>query len=837
MPSNSQHRPGANVTLSPAAHCKEKLKKVENLEEQLAAVSTKKSDEQASKLRMRLCEMLSDIILTDPLFSTKHDCIGRLWRNCFYHPIGTLRSRISREKRKKLPNAPKLQQTLNHFLSEAITLYDYLMTSYHAKLKQADPTMSLSLTPGGSQSQSQQSQSQVATKDPAGVVPGLFRMYIHMGDLYRYKANYNKAQEFYEKASKLAPGSGNPYNQLAVVAQLKDTAAPLNTVALYWYARSLLTTHEPFEVSKANLARLFQSNRDWFHKQEKPSLTNGGGGRENAKAQRTVASRYFLSQFVDLHFSFFQGIEKYASAENLNNDSKDKNTALKCDEVVSQMKACLEPFASLLRAAGFGDALLCKLVAICAFSEAYNSNNTGKKAKDKKKNDDDVKVTTMLARTFTLSVGASLAKRAAVILAKVKDQAEKLMENPGQVPSARVLVPLLLVCEYVEDFPIMVDGQQSSGDMISGGARSFCKKTSDSFWRKVADVMNILTDLKARLNLGGVDLKTASLKEFKSMIGYSPFQPFLNDSMALARQDGFASIEEAVNVLELRLSQTQDSHTQQSLTQDSTAAGGAQPAEDFKIKVARFLALGDRMASNSDGIARQFVRNPDGSYMWEADDDAVMTDTENDQDNDTQPRATQKNGNDVLVYSAKGGGPALLVPGMLLQNRALAPTTVAAAAAPQQQQVQAPARPPPPPPGFGNVSFAATAPVAQPPSRAPLLGGTTTAMPSAISQGLSAGYPQQVVPGYHQQQPEHATIGNSLHMFGGPQALHTNNPFAIASMNGMQYGGMAANGGEHLQAQPLFNAGGNGAAENSLLGSGFLDGLFDDKATKNPFAT
>ena len=831
MPSNSQHRPGANVTLSPAAHCKEKLKKVDNLEEQLVKLADTKSDEQASKFRMRLCEVLSDIILTDPLFSIKHDCIGRLWRNCFYAPIGILRARIAREKRKKLPNGPKLQKTLNHFLSEAITLYDYLMTSYHTKLKQADPTMSLSLTPGGSQSQSQQSQSQVATKDPAGVVPGLFRMYIHMGDLYRYEANYSKAQEFYEKASKLAPGSGNPYNQLAVVAQLKDTAAPLNTVALYWYARSLLTTHEPFEVSKANLARLFQSNRDWFHKQEKPSLTNGGGGRDNAKAQRTVASRYFLSQFVDLHFSFFQGIAKNSTTENVNNENKEKNTALNCDEVVSQIDGCLEPFASLLRAAGFGDALLCKLIAICAFSEAYNKI-TDRKGKDKKKkNEDDVKVTTMLARTFTLSVGASLAERAAVNLTKVKDQAEKLMGNPGQVPSARVLAPLLLVCEYVENFPIMVDGQQSSGDMISGEARSFCKKTNDSYWLKVADVMNILTGLKAHLNLGSVDLKTASLKEFKSMIGYAPFQPFLNDSMAPARQDGYASIEEAVDVLELRLSQTQDSYTQQSLTQDSTAGRGAQSVDDFKIKVARFLAFGNRMASSNVGIAQQFVCNPDGLYIWKANDDAMemdyndnqmMMDTENDEDNDTQPPATKKNGNDVLVYSApKGGGPALLVPGMLLQNRALAPTAVATAA-PQHQQALA--RPPPPPPGFGSVSFAP-----QPPAHARLAVGTTTAMPPGISQGLTEGY--------HQEQPAHPTVGNPLHMFGGPQALHTKNPFANASMNGMQYGGMAANGGDHLQAQPLFNGGGNGATENSLLGSGFLDGLFDDTATKNPFAT
>lgn len=108
----------------------------------------------------------------------------------------------------------------------------------------------------------------------------------------------------------------------------------------------------------------------------------------------------------------------------------------------------------------------------------------------------------------------------------------------------------------------------------------------------------------------------------------------------------------------------------------------------------------------------------------------------------------------------------------------------------------------------------------------------------STGQGLPVGgYAQQVTPGYQQQQQYvTTTMGDSLHLFGGHAALQTKNPFAAASMRGMQYGGMEANSGATFQPQPLFNSGGNGT-ETSLLGSGFLDGLFDDKATKNPFAT
>ena len=885
---NSQHRPGANVSLSPAAYAKEKLKKVDNLETQLSHLPAKKADDQASRLRMRLCEVLSDIILTDPLFSLKHDCIGRLWRSCFYSPIGTLRSRISREKRKKGPNVAKLEKSLNHFLSEAITLYDYLMGQYHSKLLQADPT-GMSLTP----SQSQQSQSQqsladsqpTASQDPAGVVPGLFRMYIHVGDLYRYQSNYGQAQTFYGKASKLAPGSGNPYNQLAVVAQLKDTAAPLNTVALYWYARSLLTTHEPFEISKANLARLFQSNRDWFHKQPRPpndvlkpaNATDGNhhhGGRDMAKAQRTVASRHFLSQFVDLHYSFFQGIHTSSNKNNsgpAKNDKNDQdNPSLSDDDVVRQMEAILGPFAVLLRASAFGDALLCKMVAICAFSEAYHDNST-------KDEDDDVlqKVTPWLARTFTLALGACLAERAAVGLTKIKDQPEK-MGNPGKAPpSIRLMLPLLLVCEYIETSP-MLDGPPKHNAKLSSRAQAFCEKTQDSFWQNVAEVMNILTSLRGPLNLGSGDWRKASLKEFSNLIGYSPFQPFLNDSMESSRQNGFASIEEAVNVLELRSTSTQDSSTsmtQQSSTQDSVS-GGAPSPEEYKIKVARFLAFGDRMADDDDtatDVGRRFERTPDGSYAWreepmeddamETDDnDNPMMDTENVEDNDTQPPATRKDGGgsegDVLVYSApKGGGPALLVPGMLLQNRAMAPPVPAAAPKiPAPPQAQPPGLPPPP--GFGSVGFTTAPPVGGVPATLPpsygvhMGGGLPSAMPPGLGgggQGLPAGFhhPPQVAPGGYQP----ATVGNSLHVFGGQEALKTGNPFAAASMtalvpsHGMAYTGMGmsagglANGGN---GPTLFPSGGSGSSESALLGSGFLDGLFDDgssKTTKNPFAT
>lgn len=878
---SSQHRPGAKVSLSPASYAIEQLKRVENLETQLEQLPPKKSDDQASRLRMRLCEIVSDIILTDPLFALKNDCIGRLWRSCFYGPIGTLRSRISREKRKKGPNVTKLEKSLSHFLTEAITLYEYLISQYHCKLLPSQ--FDASMTPNSQESQNSigDSQPQPST-NPAGVVPGLFRMYIHMGDLYRYESSYHKSQQHYYNAAKLSPGRGNPYNQLAVVAQLKDAAAPLNAVALFWYARSLLTTHEPFEISKANLARLFQSNRDWFHNQAPPTEdalkpANGNGGREMIKAQRTVASRHFLSQFVDLHFSFFQGVK----SDHTNAQANKTETLLKDDDVVKQMEAILTPCSVLLGASAFGDALLCKMVVICAFSEAYNpaTDESQKKHRD----------TEILARVFTLSFASCLAEQAAVGLAKIQDQPEK-MGNPGKAPpSVRLLLPLLLVCEYVESVPVNMDFDQTS---LSHDTRAFCGKAVGTFWQRVSEVMNILTNLRGPLALSnGRAWDNSCLKEFTNLIGYSPFQGFLDDPRASSREDGFASIEEAVAVLELTQSSTQESGALQALTAGCPSVG-AQSVEEYKVKVARFLAFGDRMADTNAGLGHRFERTPQGSYMWTNDADAhmeevdgndnPMMDEENVEENDTQPPIAGKDdeGGDVLVYSVpEGGGPALLVPGMLLQNRALAsvpgdkeprnstaggngligppiPGLASALGMSVDSPQHAPATPASvkPPPGFGMGSVAPAMPMAGMAHQAPLamdgnlsVSGYAPLMPREHVAGLPLGFGQGFAPVMQQQQPIfEATIGTSMHFFGGPEALKTGNPFAAASTppidasrNLMLGFNMGAPGVGYSHDGSFLNGGSGGGGE-SLFGSGLLSSLFEDgsdQRTHNPFAT
>ena len=122
-----------------------------------------------------------------------------------------------------------MEKGLGTFLAEAVVLYEYLVDKYEAMLR-----------PGQSQGQSQtqtetQSQDNVTpTSVPSGVVPTLHRLLIHLGDLRRYQLDHPAAESCYLRSSRLAPGKGNPYNQLAVVAQLRDGESPLTAASLYW---------------------------------------------------------------------------------------------------------------------------------------------------------------------------------------------------------------------------------------------------------------------------------------------------------------------------------------------------------------------------------------------------------------------------------------------------------------------------------------------------------------------------------------------------------------------------------------------------------------------------
>lgn len=505
MPDSQSQTPGDTFAISQRARLETLILRAGDLEQQLA--NLKKSDEQtAASLRSHLCEVLSDIIISDPALSWENDCAGKLWRSCFYAPIVVWRKKLSREKKRQGSAVKTLEQNFKRFLNEALTLYDYLVVQYQSKI--------LSSTTRGcdavhSQLSAVSSIEAVDPVDPVeGIIPGLFRLFIHMGDLHRYAESFSKAETYYLYASRLAPGMGNPYNQLAVVSQLKDPN--LSCVALYWYCRSLLATHDSFETSSSNLERLFDMNRTYLEEHSRTdappifSQTTKKMSSDMLRAEKAAVTKACLAHFVDFHYELF----------------KESTCGLNTEQLQSKMDGVIRSLESLLHASAFGDSLLDKMVLINTFSveRAKESQAT---------------VKLQVATDFFWRFGWILVERLNMGLATV---VEKVGKKPNTI---RVLQPLLIQLEYIRQ------------DLSS------IQNTSNlDFWGKLAVAATYMRQLYSVSEISEVQSESAELSLLK---GYKPFS-LLNSSYV---QGGpFIDPSDAVFVLDLQPTQSQPSSKQ-----------------------------------------------------------------------------------------------------------------------------------------------------------------------------------------------------------------------------------------------------------------------------------
>lgn len=674
-----------------ASDLRAKLAKAAEIEAKLSAAaasasskssssSVKKDDSKLTRMSMELCELLSDALLTDPALAARKDAVGRLWRGCFYGRIGELRGRIQKERnrsrrstgkgdgeaaRKHGKAAEEIEVQFRTFLNEAIVLYDFLVDKYREML----------FPPGQSQSQASDSahsqdssaapskggkKRKGAGKDnqsssgagfdirevPNGVVPTLHKMYIHLGDLHRYARNYGTAESSYALSSRLAPGKGNPYNQLAVVAQLRGDAqqqqstggngkgggkggvdagqpgqqqSPQTAVALYWYARSLQACGDPFPTSRSNLARLFSVNRQWLDKSGGEEaegsdgkvsaaplvpgtveiLTSSKAQQERAKALKSAAARKFLAAFVDLHGDLFRGVAlRTPSSSAAPSGGAQKRAS--AGDVALRMRSLLADFSSLLSgpAMAFGDALLCKLVAVNAFACCNDLGPNGtvttiattKDGEDRNDSIGEMDPSAALARSFLLAFGAVLAEHATGAAEKLEEKRKEKGgsgSDGGNVPSLRLLLPLALTCEFASSLYVgkesramsMEKAEKVMGSCGDAAAAGFLTESQRLFWRNVTATANalrksdiflpLMVEYAASMHVDDDDsMASASVasaaipREFDGLRGFAPFESFLpihkdgggksSDSQGSkkSRKDAFLTPSEAVSALE-----------------------------------------------------------------------------------------------------------------------------------------------------------------------------------------------------------------------------------------------------------------------------------------------
>jgi hypothetical protein len=200
---------------------------------------------------------------------------------------------------------------------------------------------------------------------------------LSLGDLARYKESvsegkekdYDVAYRYYERAAFLVPTSGNPQNQLAVLA----TYGQSELVAVYHYCRSVLVAH-PFSLGYTNLSTLFGKNERSYAQALRHGLENnepgapaGSGLRRQSSGSKNdnkIKVNLFLLQFIRLNARIFYWA---ANKFQLLDTSKTAGTAdINVDEFAVEVHDMFNDFEVILTY--LSDALLVRLIIICIYS-------------------------------------------------------------------------------------------------------------------------------------------------------------------------------------------------------------------------------------------------------------------------------------------------------------------------------------------------------------------------------------------------------------------------------------------------------------------------------------
>jgi hypothetical protein len=232
-----------------------------------------------------------------------------------------------------------------------------------------------------------------APETPVGqiVMKQIHRTLIYLGDIARYQELHSEraekdfahAEEYYLKALGVVPGSGNPHNQLGVIAQ----ASKAECVAVYRFCRALMATHKFANAAEENLANLFNTNKEAVQ-HAGPSQDIEARlkalSRSNSRKKRAAISReradiiqHVLRRFIRLHGILFQKQSDRATSSSSAKGSiaKAAQRAMVREDLNADVGGFLHLLPStlidithLLQASCFSDSLLLNLVVVCIFS-------------------------------------------------------------------------------------------------------------------------------------------------------------------------------------------------------------------------------------------------------------------------------------------------------------------------------------------------------------------------------------------------------------------------------------------------------------------------------------
>eukprot|EP00798_Chlamydomonas_sp_ICE-L_P020559 gene20559-27351_t len=236
----------------------------QDLERRLKAELKRRSfwDLEVRRIRHGLQKAYENVMFSNFEFSQANEVEQALWKSTFYKPIEEFRTRMRtagqavQEAQKSGAGGEdggsdigKQQQKLTaaylKFLDEAVVFYKRLVWKLQWVYGEAGAAVQIDATV-----QNEIRQAVPRAEESRDCRSAVHRCLIYLGDLCRYQSQvmagarieWNRAVSFYQLAATVLPNSGNPFNQMAVMAYYSNQELR----AVYYYFRSLGVT-VPFD--------------------------------------------------------------------------------------------------------------------------------------------------------------------------------------------------------------------------------------------------------------------------------------------------------------------------------------------------------------------------------------------------------------------------------------------------------------------------------------------------------------------------------------------------------------------------------------------------------------
>ena len=230
----------------------ESLQLIKRAEDLTRIVSSRKDlygDKEAWTSHQELAGLYRRLLVTDLEYSLDKKVEQELWNICFKNYISHLQAK-ARDKRN--PTRSDSQMMLSWFLENASGFYVLLLEEVKQTYNLDIPFLQ-SGDPYGIWSHLPKPNQTASITKPSTTSCHYVCQYclVHLGDIARYRSQTRQAETFYRHAISLAPGSGQPYNQIAILEASRGN----RLATVYFYVRAVCLRY-PFPAATTNLSKM-----------------------------------------------------------------------------------------------------------------------------------------------------------------------------------------------------------------------------------------------------------------------------------------------------------------------------------------------------------------------------------------------------------------------------------------------------------------------------------------------------------------------------------------------------------------------------------------------------